>query len=106
MKVLFVRPGTEILHVPPPRRLLYLAASLRQTGKHEIKIADDRLMEYGPGEVLYYSADLLSLRKSAFRKFCLNPRRIGAIIRTSPNKWGLVESFFRTLRISFLGREF
>lgn len=52
------------------------------------------------------SADLLKLRKSAFRKFYLNPRRVWAILRTTPNKWGLVESFIRTLRISFLGREF
>jgi len=37
--------------------LLYLAACLRQTGEHQIRIVDGRLLEYGPGEVLYYSAD-------------------------------------------------
>ncbi len=52
------------------------------------------------------NAQLERLRKKAFQKFYLSPRRIGSIIRDTPNKWGLIESFLRTLRISFLGREF
>jgi radical SAM superfamily enzyme YgiQ (UPF0313 family) len=50
--------------------------------------------------------DLGRLRKIAFRKFYFNPRRILSIIRTTPGKWSLLESFVRTVRISFLGKEY
>ena len=56
MKVLFVRPGTDIVQVPPPMGLLYLAACLRKVGDHQSKIFDGRLLEMNPGEILYYGA--------------------------------------------------
>ena len=52
------------------------------------------------------NSELERLRKIAFRKFYFNPRRIWSIIRTTPAKWWLLESFVRTVRISFLGKEY
>jgi radical SAM superfamily enzyme YgiQ (UPF0313 family) len=57
MRVLFIRPGTDIPLVPPPMGLLYLAACLRQTGDHQAKIIDGRLLELSPDEILDRARD-------------------------------------------------
>ncbi|MFH1861858.1 MAG: radical SAM protein [bacterium] len=49
---------------------------------------------------------LEQLRKTAFRKFYFNPKRIWSIFCTTPNKWILFKNFIRTARITFLGKEF
>ena len=52
------------------------------------------------------SEKILELRRSAFRRFYFNPRRIWSIFRTTPNKLALARNFFRTARLSFLGKEY
>jgi len=49
---------------------------------------------------------ILQLRKTAFRKFYFNPRRIYSIFRTTPNKMALVRNALRTARLSFVGKEY
>jgi radical SAM superfamily enzyme YgiQ (UPF0313 family) len=49
---------------------------------------------------------LEQIRKKAFRKFYFNPKRIGSIFKTTPNKWVLFQNFLRTARMSLTGKEF
>jgi radical SAM superfamily enzyme YgiQ (UPF0313 family) len=46
------------------------------------------------------------LRKSAFRKFYFNPRRIYSIFKTTPNKMALFRNVLRTARLSLWGKEY
>ncbi|RJP80621.1 MAG: radical SAM protein [Candidatus Zixiibacteriota bacterium] len=57
MKVLFIRPGTDIPLVPPPMGLLYLSACLRQAGDHQARIVDGRLLELSPEQVIARGED-------------------------------------------------
>ncbi|MCX6639826.1 MAG: radical SAM protein [bacterium] len=52
MRMLFVRPNAEIHMVPPPMGLLYLSSCLRQSGEHESKIIDGRLLKLNPDEII------------------------------------------------------
>jgi radical SAM superfamily enzyme YgiQ (UPF0313 family) len=57
MRVLFIRPWADIIQVPPPLGLLYLASCLRQTGAHQVKIIDGRLLELKPEEIIARAED-------------------------------------------------
>ncbi|MCX6639825.1 MAG: radical SAM protein [bacterium] len=46
MKILLVRPHSDVPAAAPPLGLLYLASYLRTFGSHEIEILDARLKEY------------------------------------------------------------
>ena len=52
------------------------------------------------------SERIIRLRKTAFRKFYFNPRRMWSIYRTTPNKAALLRNVLRTARLSFLGKEY
>lgn len=52
MKVLFIRPNAGIPVVPPPMGLLYLASCLRQSGDHQARIIDARLLGIRPRDIL------------------------------------------------------
>ncbi len=57
MKILFVRPGSDIIITPPPMGLLYLASCLRQIGDHSVKLIDGRLLELKPAEIMDRAAE-------------------------------------------------
>lgn len=49
---------------------------------------------------------IFKYRKSAFRKFYFNPRRIWSIFLTTPNKMALARNILRTARLSLFGKEY
>ncbi len=51
MKILFVRPNSEVPSAAPPMGLLSLAGYLREYGDFEIEIFDGRNLESKPGEI-------------------------------------------------------
>jgi radical SAM superfamily enzyme YgiQ (UPF0313 family) len=52
------------------------------------------------------SEKIAKMRKEAFRKFYFNPRRIWSIFKTTPNKMALLRNLFRTVKLSFIGKEY
>ena len=52
------------------------------------------------------SQRIAELRRTAFRKFYFNPRRMISIFNTTPNKAALMRNVVRTAKLSFLGKEY
>lgn len=83
MRVLLVRPDSQVQSVFPPLGLLYIASYLRQTSGHQVKILDARNTRETPTKIgkiaSAFQADVVGI--SAFASDCLEAGEVARAVK-------------------------